>query len=221
MHLRLLVELAVVLELAQERLQPSRSGSGTPSAGRASAFPRPARSPRATRCPGARGRPQRCNGGARGNGYGGRRAARAPRRAPRAATSSSNGDVQPGRADLRLEAGELPDRVLDPAGERGIDRRRPPLLRPRAGPARGALRGADRDALRARSAARAGGARRCRGRRARRARGPRSARRGSTHREHVVGQLEQAHAVRDRRLRLPTRSATSPSDSPNSSSSSA
>jgi hypothetical protein len=37
------------------------------------------------------------------------------------------------------------------------------------------------------------------------------------HREHVVGQLEQAQLVRDRGFERPTRSATSPSESSNSS----
>ena len=62
-----------------------RSGTAAPCGGRDSACRRPARSPRATRCPAATARPCWCNGTGAAFGYGVPAAARGPRRAPRAA----------------------------------------------------------------------------------------------------------------------------------------
>src|SRR5258708_1716085 len=56
-------------------------------------------------------------------------------------------DRQAGGADLRLEPRQEPDCLLDPGGERRIDRGDAALLRLCARPARSFLRGADREAL--------------------------------------------------------------------------
>src|SRR5262249_22461647 len=50
-----------------------------------------------------------------------------------------DGDVEPTRADLRLEPRQDSHRVLDPRGESRVDRRRAPFARPRTFEPSGAL----------------------------------------------------------------------------------
>src|SRR5919204_749794 len=103
--------------------------------------------------------------------------------------------------DVRLEAGQTSDQVTHARGERGIDRHaRPALLRPRTGPASRTLRVTDRQPaahdLPGQPAA-AVVVRDCED-------GTRVALRqlaALEHREDVLRQLEEAHTVRDRRLR--------------------
>ena len=211
-------------ELAQERPQAPVLRHARHAQEETRACRRPARSPRGTRCPGARARcTDRWNGS----------------RLRRAVTAVGEPLERLGellelhlaverhvqrrrrRPSPRSPVSE-PERVLDPrARARGRPRSsrrsfvRAPAQR------RGALGGADREALARRSASRAGGGRRGRARRAPRARGPRVSSPRS-----IIASTSSGSSSRRTRFETvgfdwPTRSATSPSERPNSSSSTA
>ena len=150
----------------------------------------------------AKARPRRCNAPEARVRLRREAAARAPRRAPRAAPRRRAATCSPAAPTFASKPVSVRNAVAHPLGERGIDRARA------AAPS-----SPRRPALAARSAARTDSPSRTMRRASRRraswsgidehrARVALGQLAAADHREHVARQLEQAHAVRDRRLRL-------------------
>ena len=183
--------------------------------------PRPARSPRATRCPGAIARPRGCNDAGVRTRYGcGARACRSRSSASASSsswTSPSIGTWSPAAPTLASKPVSSLTASLIRAASAGstVVTRRSFVLAP--GPASRPLGGAHREALARRSASRAGAARRGRAPRAPRGHGPRSARCRPTIASTSSGSSSRRMRFETVGFDRPTRSATSPSESPNSS----
>ena len=153
----------------------------------------------------------------RGCGYGGEQALERFGELFELRSRSSSGTCTPARPTFASKPVSALERVAHAAGERRVDRCRRRAPRPRARPACGALGGANRQALARRCASRACGGRRRREPRAPRVRGPRSARSRPIIASTSSGSSSRRTRFETVGFELPTRSATSPSDSPNSS----